>query len=311
MKKTFAIVLVLTFIILALCSCGAKQASEELNRAQGIRYDADGVISYSEYANKTSAQISDEFTKTPVESPVDESVSQKLIKKYSFVIESLEYDKAKSTLETLVARYGGYFSSSSESIRKSTYADTRYGTFQVRIPSDKVDAFASEVKTVGNVTSSTLNTEDVTESYYSLKSQLESLALQEERVLSMIEKANDLNTLIKLEDKLASIRSEINNINYRIKYYDSAVDHSYVTVNLSEVVEYTEVQDEDTFGSRLLHSISNTFVVFGNVLGEILIVFIWILPFALALGIVAVVVVFVTKRNRKKKAEKQNRENQQ
>lgn len=302
MKKAFAIILVLTFVSLALCSCGDKRASADSygknEISESIGLDVNGSLNYS---NKTeSSEIS--------EAPTDESVSQKLIKKYSFSIESLEYDKSKSTLETLVARYGGYFSSSSESIRKSTYADTRYGTFQVRIPSDKVDAFASEVKTIGNVTSSTLNTEDVTESYYSLKSQLESLALQEERVLSMIEKASDLNTLIKLEDKLASIRSEINGINYRIKYYDSAVDHSYVTVNLSEVIEFTEVKEEETFGSRLLNSISKTFVVFGNVLGEILIGFIWILPFALTLGIIAVVAIVITKKNRKKNAAQQQKD---
>ena len=307
MKKLTASLIALLFVVLALCSCGANKAAEGLYYDRGGYSKSDG--NYAAVSESNPSEFKNESATEVYESPKDESVSQKLIKRYRFVIESKKYDESKSALEALVAKYNGYFSSSSESVRKNSYADARYGTFQIRVPGDKVDGFASEAKNLGNVTSSTLNTEDITESYYSLKSQLESLAVQEERVLAMIEKANDLNTLIKLEDKLTSIRSQITQINYKIKYYDNSVDYSYVTVELTEVIEYTEVKEEVTFWTRLGDAVSNTFVVFGNVVGEILIGLIWILPFALVLGAVAVIAIVVTKKNRKKKAAKESEEN--
>ena len=200
--------------------------------------------------------------------------------------------------------YGGYFSSSSEEggkIYSGGNRSSRYGKFTIRIPAAKLDEFISELGGKGNVISSNLSTEDVTDSYYTYQSRLDALALQEERILAMMEKADSLDYLIKLEDKLSSIRSEINEINYKIKYYDKSVDYSYVNISLSEVIEYTEVK-EDTFLSRLGNAVKNTFVVFANVLGEILIVFVWIAPFAIVGVIIAVVAIALTKRKRKKKA---------
>ena len=64
----------------------------------------------------------------------------------------------------------------------------------------------------------------MTESYYSYQSRLDALALQEQRILDMMAKADSLDYLIKLEDKLSQIRSEINELNYRLKYYDKSVN---------------------------------------------------------------------------------------
>ena len=140
----------------------------------------------------------------------------------------------------------------------------------------------------------------MTESYYSYQSRLDALALQEQRILDMMAKADSLDYLIKLEDKLSQIRSEINELNYRLKYYDKSVNYSYVTVNLREVIEYTE-EPENTFVSRLGNALKNTFVVFGTVLGEILIIAVWILPFALSSGAVAIITVLAVKHGQKKK----------
>lgn len=296
MKKISALILALCLFAALLCSCakGAPNNYGWSGNDSGSGYNKDS------YGEKTDG----EFPKSEGSFSDDLTPEQKLIKRYSVSLETTEYDKAKSEIASLVESYGGYFSSSSEEggrIYSGGNRSSRYGKFTIRIPAAKLDEFISELGGKGNVISSNLSTEDITDSYYTYQSRLDALALQEERILAMMEKADSLDYLIKLEDKLSSIRSEINEINYKIKYYDKSVDYSYVNISLSEVIEYTEVK-EDTFLSRLGNAVKNTFVVFANVLGEILIVFVWIAPFAIVGVIIAVVAIALTKRKRKKKA---------
>lgn len=296
MKKISALILALCLLAALLCSCakGAPNNDSWSGNDSGSGYNKDS------YSEKTDG----EFPKSEGSFSDDLTPEQKLIKRYSVSLETTEYDKAKSEIASLVESYGGYFSSSSEEggrIYSGGNRSSRYGKFTIRIPAAKLDEFISKLGGKGNVISSNLSTEDVTDSYYTYQSRLDALALQEERILAMMEKADSLDYLIKLEDKLSSIRSEINEINYKIKYYDKSVDYSYVNISLSEVIEYTEVK-EDTFLSRLGNAVKNTFVVFANVLGEILIVFVWIAPFAIVGVIIAVVAIALTKRKRKKKA---------
>lgn len=312
MRKFSALILALCLLASLLCSCSKGSAKESRDRYE--------YISENEYSKDIYGEDSDganpKYGKEPGKSLSDSSVTeQKLIKRYSVNLETTEYDKAKSEIASLIKSYGGYLSSSTEEGGK-IYSDntrsSRHGEFTARIPAAKLDEFISELSGKGNVISSSLSSDDITDSYYTYQSRLEALALQEERILAMMEKADSLDYLIKLEDKLSSIRSEINEINYKIKYYDKSVDYSYVNISLREVIEYTEAK-ENTFLSRLGNAAKNTFVVFANVLGEILIAFVWVAPFAIVGIIVAIVAMALTKRSRKKKesAGRSDTENKQ
>lgn len=290
MKKLSALIIALFLAAALLCSCASNSKSDSVpgngNYSGGSGY-------YDEISSDPPKQDSQKDTL---------SLEQKLIKRYRVTLETTEYDRTRSEISALVEGYGGYFSSSSENGGNTSGGrrSSRYGEFTIRIPAEKLDEFISELGGKGNVISSNLTTDDVTESYYSYQSRLDALALQEQRILDMMEKADSLDYLIKLEDKLSQIRSEINELNYRLKYYDKSVDYSYVTVNLREVIEYTE-EPENNFISRLGNAVKNTFVVFGEVLGEILIGIVWILPFALAAGAVALIIVISVKRRKNKK----------
>ncbi len=288
MKKILASAIALLLLVALLCSCGGKNASDGFGKGE-----ESGSGYYDEISSDPPKQDSSNDPSSP---------EQKLIKRYRVTLETTEYDRTRSEISALVESYGGYFSSSSErgGGTSSGRRSSRYGEFTVRIPAEKLDEFISELGGKGNVISSNLTTDDITESYYSYQSRLDALALQEQRILDMMKKADSLDYLIKLEDKLSQIRSEINELNYKLKYYDKSVDYSYATISLCEVIEYTEESDV-TFISRLGNAVKKTFVVFGTVLGEILIIAVWILPFALSSGAVAIITVLAVKHGQKKK----------
>ena len=277
MKKILASAIALLLLVALLCSCGGKNASDGFGKGE-----ESGSGYYDEISSDPPKQDSSNDPSSP---------EQKLIKRYRVTLETTEYDRTRSEISALVESYGGYFSG-----RRSS----RYGEFTVRIPAEKLDEFISELGGKGNVISSNLITDDVTESYYSYQSRLDALALQEQRILDMMKKADSLDYLIKLEDKLSQIRSEINELNYKLKYYDKSVDYSYATISLCEVIEYTEESDV-TFISRLGNAVKKTFVVFGKVVGELLIAIVWLFPFALVCGIIAFIVVISVKRRKKKR----------
>ena len=199
MKKLSALLIAFCLIAALICSCssGPKSDGATDSSGSGGHYDEIG-----------SDPPKQDGAKDP------SSPEQKLIKKYRITLESTEYDKTRSEISALVEAYGGYFSSSSENSGR-TYKkgrSSRYGEFTIRIPAEKLDKFISELGEKGNVVSSNLTTDDVTESYYSYQSRLDALALQEQRILDMMAKADSLDYLIKLEDKLSQIRSEINEL---------------------------------------------------------------------------------------------------
>lgn len=290
MKKLSALIIALFLVAALLCSCASNSKSDS---APGNGNYSGGSGYYDEISSDPPKQDSQKDTSSP---------EQKLIKRYRVTLETTEYDRTRSEISALVESYCGYFSSSSErgGGTSSGRRSSRYGEFTVRIPAEKLDEFISELGGKGNVISSNLTTDDITESYYSYQSRLDALALQEQRILDMMKKADSLDYLIKLEDKLSQIRSEINELNYKLKYYDKSVDYSYATISLCEVIEYTEESDV-TFISRLGNAVKKTFVVFGKAVGELLIAIVWLFPFALVCGIIAFIVIISVKRRKKKR----------
>lgn len=304
MKKIIALLLFVIISAAALCSCAAGKSSDT------VRVEVQSNNDYSlPYTSTTAVKNLDEV-KFDAELTTD--IEQKIIKTYRLSLETKEYDSALSSLRALTSSFGGYISSSNERSGNSYYNNSkaaRYGEFTIRIPNDKLEEYVAEVSKGCNVTQSQLTTDDITDSYYNLQSTLDSLKEQENRLMEMMKTASTLDYLIKLDDKLTSVRSQINDINYKLQYYDKAVDYSYVYISVNEVIEYTE-KEEPTFWQRLGEAFSGTFVKFGEIMGEVFIVLIWVLPFLILGGIIAVLIIVCNKKKIKKAPREKTDENE-
>ena len=152
MKKILASAIALLLLVALLCSCGGKNASDGFGKGE-----ESGSGYYDEISSDPPKQDSSNDPSSP---------EQKLIKRYRVTLETTEYDRTRSEISALVESYGGYFSSSSErgGGTSSGRRSSRYGEFTVRIPAEKLDEFISELGGKGNVISSNLITDDVTES---------------------------------------------------------------------------------------------------------------------------------------------------
>jgi cytochrome c-type biogenesis protein CcmH/NrfF len=287
MKKTMALVMALIMMMILFTSCGAMAEAED-----------------SAYTKSESGYMANESISSEEAVAKDEiSLERKIIKTYRVRMETLTYDEAVSLIINAAQSFGGYIAEASqEGISTGSSYGTRSATYTVRIPAENADAYIEHISGDCNVLSSSLTTQDVTDAYYGYQARLESLVIQEERLSAMMEKAETLSDLLTLEDKLSDVRAEINGINSSLQLMEKSVSYSYVYVTLREVKEYEEPEKEG-YLSCLGGSFVNAFESFVKVLGEILIVMIWMLPYLIVLGIILVAVIVWNARRKRKNAK--------
>ena len=88
---------------------------------------------------------------------------------------------------------------------------------------------------IGNVISSSRSQENVTTQYTDYEARLESLNIQEERLLAMLEESGDLESLIALESRLSEVRYEIESIERNLRNLDQRIAYSTVNLEIQEV----------------------------------------------------------------------------
>ena len=243
-KRVIAITFAL-FVVFALCSCGESARPYSVdsitpsNSMKNTSALAAGESYYGGDSYSSDSQVYENETS---------DYSRKIIKHQNLYLETLEFDKGLEDIEILVGSYGGYYASS----EISTSGSTRRATLSLRIPSSKLDEFVSGItkSETFNIRSTSLSTEEVTETYYDLKAQLDSLMDQEARLNVLMDKAANLSELLTIENKLTSVRTQINSVSSKIQYYDKAVDMSFVNITLYEVKEYIP-DDPPTYFERV------------------------------------------------------------
>ena len=216
-------------------------------------------------------------------------------------LETLEFDSAIEKLTAAVNAAGGYLESSSvEGNSIESYGPSRrYGTLTARVPSDKLDGFIGEVGGICNVLSSNLSSEDITLQYTDTETRKKSLEVEQERLLALLEKAEDLESIIKLEEPLSEVRYQLDGKTSELRAYDHLVDYSTVTMELHEVRKVSE-QTPETVPERISTGLSNTFGDMKEAGTNLFVGFVVNLPYLLILGVVVLLAVLLIRRLVKK-----------
>ena len=244
-----------------------------------------------------------------------ESLADKMIYSANLEIQTTEYDAAIAALESSVTAFGGFVEQS------NTYGDIRYnddGTsrvvnrmadYVVRVPAKRFQEFLSQADGLGNVLSCNRYAENVTSHYTDQEARLASLYTQEERLLSMLEKSEDVESLIALEERLADVRYEIESIERNLRNLDRRIAYSSVTISLHEVEIYTPTKPvQRTFGEKLSDALTDGWRSFSRGVQYFLIDLVYALPgiilFLLIAGAAVLIALRLRKKHKAKKAAK-------
>lgn len=184
---------------------------------------------------------------------VYQNADAKLIREARLNIQTTEFDRAAASLDALVTQSGGYFQSAA--VYGGSYRDVnanRCGEYVVRIPADQYGAFLGRTGDLGYVTSKNESTENIGEQYYDTEARLKTQKTKQERLLSLLEKAETMEDIISLESALSEVEYQIEQYSSTLNRYDSLVGFSTIYLTLEEVVKVTEETGAaDGLGTRM------------------------------------------------------------
>ena len=303
-RKILPIVFCAILLFIFLNGCGAAGLTGQSNStaAYAPAVQNENVMDMQDTA-ETASPGEGVFSSSNVMVPAEISVEQKIIWTVDVEVETLEFDSFLSNLEQEVQRFGGYLESSSVSGSSIQYTSNRYGTVTVRIPSAQLDAFLDQVGKIGTVTYTNKSSEDITLDYVDVESRIGALEVEQERLLALLESAQDLESVIQLESRLSEVRYQLENYRSTQNRYDSLIDYSTVSLSIQEVQRVTTVHDQSV-GQRIAAGWSDTLYRLKNGCVDFFVWFVVNLPYLLIWVVLAGVVVWLCLRHRKKRRKK-------
>ncbi|MEI7553762.1 DUF4349 domain-containing protein [Candidatus Chlorohelix sp.] len=158
------------------------------------------------------------------------SANQMIIRNATLSVTVENMEKSLADIRALVAQQQGTVFSSNTTVRD----DKTYATLVLQIPSVAFDDTMIRLRAlVYKVDNETTTSQDVTEEYVDLDSQMRNLKATEAQLLELLKKATNVNETLTVQRELTSVRGEIERRQGRMSYLEKKSDYSQVTVNLS------------------------------------------------------------------------------
>lgn len=306
MKKRFLAGFLACFVLAWVSGCGSASKNASADTA-AFNADIQEIAVEEESAEMPAAR--EEAAAGAVTSengiePLTEN-GQKLIKTVYLELQTKEFDVLQEELSAKVKELGGYIERSSVAGNSYYYESTRNASYTIRVPSDRLEEFVDVAGKLGNVTRKTEEVEDVTLQYVDTENRKKALETEQERLLELLEQAENMEDLLIIESKLSEVRYELENYGSQLRLLDNQIDYSTVDVYIEEVEHITEAGERsflEEIGDRFSDSLYKVgrgirgFTV--GFLGSLPILAVW----AALIGGIVLIIRWVRVRKKKKKA---------
>ena len=291
-KKVLTILLVAAMVLTLLTGCGSSAKSEAVydNAAPEMSVESPAAGEFgSNYGSTTTAL----------------TTQQKLIKRVSINAETEDLEALMPTISAKITELGGYVES------QELYNGSGYNSYRsrsvnmvVRIPAERLAEFTAQVEGISNVVNYSETTDDVTLQYTDTESRVKALQVEQERLLALLEKAESLKDLLEIEDRLTDVRYELESYTSQLRVLDNKVSYATVTIYISQVRVYTEVELQ-TVWQRIGSGFSENLREIGENLKDF---FVWLVVYSPQLifwgAVIAAVVFFLKRKGKKIKVKK-------
>lgn len=159
--------------------------------------------------------------------------NRKIIETANLIIEVKDIKNIDQFINTVINNYNGYISNSRSWINNKK---RHYSEYRLKIPAASFNKALTAIKTVekGELISDSVSARDVTEDYMDLEIRLKNLKSQEEKYRQLLDKAANVEEILKIENELNRLRTEIERYQGRKKYLDNQINYSTITVEFRQ-----------------------------------------------------------------------------
>lgn len=216
---------------------------------------------------------------------------RKLVTTMQISMETKDFDSSYAGVKAKVKELGGWIAGDylSTTYRWNASSDrggeVRYASLSLRVPAEKLDDFLEYAASATNVTSKSATTEDVTLRYTDLAARIAVKETEVSRLQSFMEEAETVEDMLAIEEKLSEAQYELDTAKSQQKILSGQITYSEVSVNLQEVLTYTETEAKSDLQRIREGFLQNLEDVFFEV-KELFIAFVTHLP---ALAVIAAV----------------------
>ncbi len=311
-KRLIALLLTCITVLSLIAGCGSSSSNKSADTA--------AVAESYTYYEETAAEAAEPMESGGTTSSSSEGdaingggqvdLSEKIIYSMYAYIETMDFEGSVEKVNQLLERFGGFVESSSVSgtdlySQSRGYTVTRYASYTLRIPSENYSGMTEALSEIGNVTDRSSWAENITTQYYDSQSRLNTYRTEEERLLNMLEKVDDVESMIAIEERLSEVRYQIESLETNLLNWQRQVDYSTVELSIQEVAELTEEKPiVRSYWQQVADGFSDSLTSIGRFFKRLFKNFISALPVLVVLAVVAVVVILIAKKCIKKRKAK-------
>ena len=270
----------------------------------GISNNSKSEPSYEEsYENTDSYSPEENKEKEPEKDAV---YKRKIVYTADVSLQTKNMTEARKELDSLIEKYDAYIASENSSNDGDIYSDYKRESLylEIKVPSKDFQNFLDNVSSENLFVQSLNKTStDYSTAYYDKQSRINSLRIQEQRLLELLANAQSVDVMLQIENNLSNVRYEIESLTREIKFIDSNVEYSTIEVNVREVIKYDEYQPEPkNFFEELVETIKGSTENFGIFMKNLLFTVIYLFPYIV---ILTVIIIVVSKIKKKRKAKRE------
>ena len=301
MKKFVSLTLAVLLVMGLLTGCGAS--SNAADRAPAMKEEAviesPAAPPMMDMAGSSNGAMTDAAVA---------NTDQKLIRTVRMDVETEDLEALLPQISEKISALGGYVENQ-ELYNGSAYSSyrSRSASLTVRIPAEKLNGFVEDVKGVSNVVTYNESTENVTLTYVATESRMKALEVEQERLLELLSKAENMADLLEIEARLTDVRYELENVTSQLRVLSNRVDYATIYLYISQVRIYTETEPQSVW-QRIGSGFKENLRDMGENLTDF---FVWVVTYSPQLILWAVIITVAVKVLRKRIAKKKAKKEEQ
>ena len=157
-----------------------------------------------------------------------QSAQRQIISNASLSIETETVDVAIVQVRTIAEGLGGFV----EQLSSFGSNKDQQANLTVRVPQDQFFTAVDRIEALGKVQGRNLGSEDVSEQFIDLEARLKSSMREEESLLSLLERADQVSEILTIERELSRVRSDIERTQGQLNFLERRVDLATISVSL-------------------------------------------------------------------------------